>query len=97
MIIYYYLAVALFFIGLIGALIKKDLISILVCIELMLSSVNLLFVLFSNMNGNIEGQVQVVFTIIIAAVEAAIGLSLIISLFNKSKSIYSEDIAIASE
>ena len=97
MIIYYYLGIALFFLGLIGALIKKDLVSILVCVELMLSSVNLLFVLFSNTTGNIDGEVQVVFTIIIAAVEAAVGLSLIISLFHKNRSVYTEDIVIASE
>jgi len=95
--IYYYLAIFLFCLGLLGTLIKKDLISILLCVELMLSSVNLLFALFSKAIGVPDGQLQVFFVIIVAAAEAAIGLSLIITLFKKVKSGYSEDVLILSE
>ncbi len=95
--VYYYLATFLFCLGLLGTLIKKDLISILLCIELMLSSVNLFFALFSKSVGIADGQLQIFFVIIIAAAEAAIGLSLIIALYKKIKSGYTEDVLIMSE
>lgn len=97
MAIYYYLSAFLFSLGLIGSLTKKDLVSILLCIELMLSSVGLLFVLFSKMNGAVDGQVMVIFIMIVAAAEAAIGLSLVVSLFRKIKSAYRTDVQIFSE
>jgi len=95
--LYFYLAIFLFSLGLLGTLIKKDLISILLCIELMLSSVNLFFALFSKSVGVPDGQLQIFFIIIVAAAEAAIGLSLIITLFKKIRSGYSEDVVILSE
>lgn len=97
MIIYYYLAAFLFCIGLVGALTKKNLISLLLCVELMLSSVNLFFVLFSKTTGNIDSQIQVFFIITVAAAEAAIGLSIIVSLFKKIHSTNTEDVIIFSE
>ncbi len=97
MMIYYYLAAFIFVLGLVGTLVKKDLISILLCIELMLTSVNLLFTLFSKSLGVIDAQVLVFFFIIVAAAESAIGISLIITLFRKTKSAYSDDVLIYSE
>jgi NADH-quinone oxidoreductase subunit K len=97
MMIYYYLAAFLFCLGLLGSLIKKDVVSILICVELMLTACGLFFVLFSKTLGNIDGQLQVFFVIIVAAAEAAIGLSLVIAMFKKIKSAYSEDIQIYSE
>ena len=97
MMIYYYLAAFIFVLGLVGTLVKKDLISILLCIELMLTSVNLLFALFSKSLGVIDAQLQVFFVVIVAAAEGAIGISLIITLFRKTKSAYSDDVLIYSE
>lgn len=97
MMIYYYLAAFLFTLGLAGTLIKRDFISILLCVELMLSSVNLFFVLFSKSLGIIDAQLQVLFAIIVAAAEGAIGISIIIALFRKTKSAYSDEIFIYSE
>lgn len=97
MMIYYYLAAFLFSLGLVGALIKKDLISILLCIELMLSSVNLFFALFSKSLGLVDAQLQVFFTIIVAAAEGAVGISMILALFRKIKSAYSDEVLIYSE
>ncbi len=97
MMIYYYLACFIFALGLVGTLIKKDLISILLCIELMLTSVNLFFALFSKSLGSADAQLQVFFTIIIAAAEGAIGISMIMALFRKIKSAYPDDILIYSE
>lgn len=97
MMIYYYLAAFIFCLGLLGSLIKKDVVSILISVELMLTSVGLFFVLFSKTLGNIDGQLQVFFIVIIAAAEAAIGLSLVISMFRKIKSAFTDDIQIYSE
>lgn len=97
MIIYYYLAAFIFLLGLVGTLVKKDLISILLCIELMLTSVNLLFVLFSKSLGIVDSQLQVFFVVIVAAAEGAIGIGLILTLFRKINSAYSDDILVYSE
>ena len=97
MTIYYFLAAFLFCLGLLGTIFKKDLISILLCLELMLAGVGLLFVLFSKATGLIESQLMVFFMMIVSACEVAIGLSLIISLFRKKQTIFSEEIKIVTE
>lgn len=95
--IYYYLAGFLFCIGLLGTIFKKDLISILLCLELMMGGVSLLTVLFSRSTGLLESQLLVFFMIIISACEVAIGLSLIIALYRKKQTIYTDDIKIITE
>lgn len=97
MMIYYYLAAFIFVLGLAGTLIKRDLLSILLCVELMLTAVNLFFVLFSKSLGVVDAQLQVFFSIIVAAAEGAIGISMIIALFRKTKSAYADEIFIYSE
>lgn len=94
--IFYYLATIIFALGLIGSLTKKDLISILLCVELMLSAVNLFFVLFAKSQGLLEGQLFVFFIVIVAAAEGAVGIALILSLFKKLRSIHLEKIKICS-
>ena len=95
--IYYFLSVFLFCVGLLGTLLKKDLVSILLCIELMLAGVGLLFVLFSQTTGLLDAQLMVFFMMIISACEVAIGLSLILALFRKNQSILTEEIKIVTE
>ncbi|MGZ3789100.1 MAG: NADH-quinone oxidoreductase subunit NuoK [Bacteriovorax sp.] len=95
--IYYYLSVFLFCLGLLGTILKKDLISILLCLELMLGGVALLFILFSKSTGLLDSQLLVIFMMIISACEVAIGLSLIISLYRKKQTIYTDDIKIITE
>lgn len=95
--IYYFLSIFLFCLGLLGTLFKKDLISILLCLELMLSAVAMLFVLFSQTTGLIEAQLMVFFMMIVSACEVAIGLSLILSLFRKKQTIFTKDIKILTE
>ena len=97
MTLYYYLSAFLFSLGLMGTVFKKDLISIFLCLELMLAGVSLLFILLSKATGLIDAQLQVFFIMIISACEVAIGLSLIISLYRKNKSIYTNDLNILSE
>ncbi len=95
--IYYYLSAFLFCLGLIGTILKKDLISMLLCIELMLGGVALLFILFSKSTGFIDSQLMVIFMMIISACEVAIGLSLIIALYRNKQTIYTDEIKIITE
>ncbi len=78
---YLILAAALFSIGLVGVLVRRNIIIMFMCIELMLNSVNLTLVAFSRMHGNLDGQVLSFFVIVVAAAEVTVGLALIVNLF----------------
>ena len=72
----YYLALAglMFTIGVVGALVRRNAIVIFMFIELMLNAVNLVFVTFARMHGNLDGQVLVFFVLVVAAAEVVVGL-----------------------
>jgi NADH-quinone oxidoreductase subunit K len=78
---YLVLSAIIFAIGVIGVIVRRNLIVILMSIELMLNGVNLTFIAFSYSLGTSEGQVMVFFVMAVAAAEAVIGLAIIISLF----------------
>lgn len=80
---YLILATFIFTCGIIGVLFRRNLIMIFLSVELMLNSVNLIFVAGSKMAGNLDGQVMVFFIITVAACEAAVGLAMVIALFRK--------------
>lgn len=84
---YLVLAIALFSIGVMGVLMRRNAIIILMCIELMLNSVNLLMVAFSSYHENADGQVMVFFIMVVAAAEVAVGLALLISIYRNISSI----------
>ncbi len=88
------LALLLFTIGVIGVLIRRNAIIVFMCIELMLNSVNLVFVAFSSFLGNLNGQIFVFFIMTVAAAEAAIGLAIIIALFRNKETINLDEINI---
>ncbi len=71
---------------------RKNVIVLLMCIELMLLAVNLNFVAFSHFNGDVQGQVFVFFILTVAAAEAAIGLAILVVLFRNRLSINVEDL-----
>ncbi len=75
---YIILSAILFGLGVFGFIFKRNIITIFMSIELMLNAVNLAFVAFSQALGKIEGQVFVLFVIVVAAAEAAVGLGIII-------------------
>lgn len=87
--VHHYIVVSclLFVIGLFGVLTRKNMLIILMSVELMLSAANLALVAFSRYGNNLDGQVVVLFVFIIAAAEAAVGLGLIISAFRHQPSI----------
>ncbi len=72
---------------------RKNIILLLMCMELMLLSANMNFVAFSRYLGNIDGQVFVFFVLTVAAAEAAIGLAILVVLFRLRKSINVADIS----
>ncbi len=78
---YLVLSAILFGIGCIGVMIRKNLITLLLSIEIMLNAVNLNFIAFSHQLGNMLGQVYAIFVITVAAGEAAIGLGIITAIY----------------
>jgi NADH-quinone oxidoreductase subunit K len=78
---YLLLSAVLFACGVAGFLIKRNIITIFMCIELMLNGVNLAFVAFAAHWHRLNGQVFVFFVMVVAAAEAAVGLAIIISVF----------------
>lgn len=78
---YLILAAVLFSIGVAAFLIKRNVITIFMSIELMLNAVNLTFVAFAHQWGKVSGQIFVFFVMVVAAAEAAVGLAIIIALF----------------
>ncbi len=91
---YLILSAVLFIIGIIGIIInRKNLIILLMSIEIMLLSVNLNFVTFSNYHHNLHGQIFVFFILTVAAAESAIGLALLVVLFRQKQAISVENIS----
>jgi NADH-quinone oxidoreductase subunit K len=90
---YLLLAGILFAIAVVGIFLnRKNVIVLLMCIELMLLAVNFNFVAFSRFLGNLDGQIFVFFILTVAAAEAAIGLAILVVLFRERRSINVEDL-----
>jgi NADH-quinone oxidoreductase subunit K len=88
---------AIFFIGFTGVLVRRNIIVILMSIELMLNAVNLTFVTFSKGLHHMGGQLSVFFIITFAAAESAVGLGLIIAMFRTLRSVDTDDIQLLKE
>lgn len=84
---YLILSAVIFAIGVIGVLVRRNLIVVLMSVELMLNAVNLTFIAFSRYLGSMQGQVFVVFVMAVAAAEAVIGLAIIIAVFRHRRSL----------
>jgi NADH-quinone oxidoreductase subunit K len=90
---YLVLSAALFAIGTAGVFIRRNLITILLSIEIMLNAVNLTFVAFGRARGAVDGQIMVFFVITVAAAEAAVGLAIVIGLFRHRESLNPDSFA----
>jgi len=90
----HYLTVSalLFCLGLLGVIMRRNLLVIYMSLELMLNAANLAFVAFSRFNGHLNGQVMVFFIITVAAAEVAVGLALIVALYRKRQTAHVEDL-----
>ncbi|MFQ5682705.1 MAG: NADH-quinone oxidoreductase subunit NuoK [Candidatus Binatia bacterium] len=84
---YLVLSAVIFAIGAAGVIIRRNLIVMLMSIELMLNAVNLTFVAFSRAMGSVDGQVIVFFVMAVAAAEAVVGLAILISVFHHRQSL----------
>ena len=84
---YLILAAILFSIGIAAFLIKRNVITIFMSIELMLNAVNLTFVTFAHQWHQISGQIFVFFVMVVAAAEAAVGLAIIIAIFRSRQTL----------
>ncbi len=84
---YLLLSAILFAIGTAGVFVRRNLITILLSIEIMLNAVNLTFVAFGRALGSADGQIIVFFVITVAATEAAVGLAIVIALFRHTESL----------
>ncbi len=87
---YLILSAVLFTIGAAGVFIRRNLITILLSIEIMLNAVNLTFVAFGRAMGTADGQIIVFFVMTVAAAEAAVGLAIVIALFRHKESLNPE-------
>jgi len=86
------LSIILFVMGIVAFFVKKDLITMFMAVEIMLSAANLAFITFARAANSLDGQVIVFFIITVAAAEAAVGLAIIILIFRQKKTVKSEDI-----
>jgi NADH-quinone oxidoreductase subunit K len=84
---YMILSAALFFIGVIGVLVRRNIIVVFMSIELMLNAVNINLVAFSAQLQNAAGQVFAIFVIAVAAAEAAIGLGIILAFYRNKETV----------
>jgi NADH-quinone oxidoreductase subunit K len=84
---YLIVSAILFSLGTAGVFLRRNLITILLSIEIMLNAVNLSFLAFGRYAGDLNGQVIVLFVMVVAAAEAAVGLALVIALFRHRESL----------
>jgi NADH-quinone oxidoreductase subunit K len=85
------LAVILFVIGAVGVLVRRNAMVIFMCVELMLNAVNLAFVAFARLHGNLNGQVIAFFVMVVAAAEVVVGLAILMAIFRTRKSASVDD------
>ena len=88
---YVVLAAALFTIGAVGVLVRRNAIVLFMCVELMLNACNLAFVSFARLNGNLDGQVAAFFVMVVAAAEVVVGLAIIMTIFRTRRSASVDD------
>jgi NADH-quinone oxidoreductase subunit K len=88
---YLFLAAALFTVGALGVLLRRNAIVVFMCVELMLNAVNLTLVTFSRLRGDIDGQVIAFFVMVVAAAEVVVGLAIIVTIFRSRSSASVDD------
>ena len=91
---YLFLSLALFTIGVIGVLTRRNVIIILMSIELILNAVNINLIAFSRMLGSVDGQIFAIFVITDAAAEAAVGLGIILAFFRNRETVLADEMDI---
>jgi len=85
------LSAVLFSIGATGVLLRRNAIVVFMCVELMLNAVNLSFVTFARVHGNLDGQIAAFFVMVVAAAEVVVGLAIIVTIFRTRRSASVDD------
>ncbi|MBM4274231.1 MAG: NADH-quinone oxidoreductase subunit NuoK [Deltaproteobacteria bacterium] len=85
-------SVALFALGVIGVLVRRNVLVILMCVEMMLNAVNLAFIGFADYFKAVDGQMFVFFVMTVAAAEVAVGLALVVAIFRNRATVYVDDL-----
>jgi NADH-quinone oxidoreductase subunit K len=90
----YYLVVGalLFTIGAVGLLLRRNVLVMFMCVELMLNAANLTFVTFARALDDVGGQAIVFFTLVVAAAEVAVGLAIIVAIFRRRRGATADDV-----
>ena len=91
---YMMLSAALFIIGVVGVMVRRNIIIIFMSIELILNAVNLNLIAFSRHYGHVTGQIFAIFVITVAVAEAAVGLGILIALFRNKGTVLADEIDI---
>ena len=86
------LAAVLFSIGAVGLLVRRNVLIMFMCIELMLNAANLTFVTFARMLGDIGGQVLVFFVLVVAAAEVVVGLGIVVAIYRRRSTTVADDL-----
>ncbi len=89
---YLILSGIVFTIGIVGIITSRSVLKILLSLELLLLASNLVFVAFSRFNGNYDGQLIVFFVILVAAAEVAIGLAIVVLMYQRLSTVYADDV-----
>jgi NADH-quinone oxidoreductase subunit K len=89
---YLVLSAALFCLGVIGVMFRRNLIVILMSLELMLNAVNLTFIAFARFLNSIEGQIFVLFIMVVAAAEVTVGLAIVVAVFRQRGTVNVNDV-----
>jgi len=92
--LYLILSAALFSLGAVGLLIRRNPLVMFMCVELMLNAVNLTFVTFSRMLDDIGGQVVVFFVMVVAAAEVTVGLGIIVAILRRKPGSTADDLTL---
>ena len=82
----------LFSIGAVGLLVRRNVLIMFMCIELMLNAANLTFVTFARMLNDIGGQVLVFFVLVVAAAEVVVGLGIVVAIFRRRSTTVADDL-----
>ena len=88
---YLVLSAALFSVGAVGVLVRRNAIVVFMCVELMFNAVNLTLVTFSRVNGTLDGQIMAFFVMVVAAAEVVVGLAIIVTIFRTRQSASVDD------
>ena len=91
---YLTLAAILFSIGAVGLLVRRNVLVMFMCVELMLNAVNLTFVTFARMLDDVGGQAVVFFVLVVAAAEVVVGLGIIVNIFRRKPEATADDASI---